>query len=62
MPQKANADIYGLVKNKGLFLWQVADELKMQDSNLSKLLRHELSLDKKTQVLKAIKNLTKAGG
>lgn len=31
-------------------LWQIADELGMQDSNFSKLLRHPLSSEKENEI------------
>lgn len=58
MKEKANADVYELVHSRGLRLWWVAYELKMQDSNFTRLLRRPLSPDKKAAVLAAIEKLT----
>lgn len=37
-------------KLNGVKLWQIADELGMQDSNFSKLLRHPLSSEKENEI------------
>ena len=52
-----NSEIRNQAKKSGVCLWQIAEELKMQDSNFSRLLRHELSTDKKEQILAIIKKL-----
>ena len=38
-----NSDIRQESKSAGLRLWQIAEALRMQDSNFSRRLRHELS-------------------
>lgn len=45
-----NQDIRDEVRDAGLKLWQIADELKMADYNLSRKLRHELSEEEKTKI------------
>ena len=37
-----NAEIRNKIKAEGLFLWQVADTMGIQDSNFSRMLRKEL--------------------
>lgn len=50
----ANEDIRTRARNSGVFLWEVADELKILDSNLSRKLRHELKQDEKDRIFKII--------
>ena len=45
-----NSEIRNQAKKSGVCLWQIAEELKMQDSNFSRLLRHELSATHKENV------------
>jgi len=45
-----NEIIRQYAKLNGVKLWQIADELGMQDSNLSKLLRHPLSREKENEI------------
>ena len=52
-----NLDIRQEVKESGLFLWQIADKLNISDNWLSRLLRHELSDEKKSEIRSAIKEL-----
>jgi hypothetical protein len=63
MEQKPNQDIYDLVKSISIkpikiCLWHVASELKMRDSNFSRMLRYPLSEEKRSRVLAAIEKLT----
>ena len=51
---KANGDIRDAVKERGFYLWELADALNMQDSYLSKKLRKELSPQEKERYFKAI--------
>jgi hypothetical protein len=37
-----NIEIKALIKKNGLYLWQIADKLGMNDSNFSRKLRKEL--------------------
>ncbi len=54
-----NNEIREAANNAGVFLWQIADKLNMQDSNFSRLLRKELSPKKKEQILSIIEELKK---
>jgi len=56
---KANADIYEIVKSKGLRLWWIAYELKMQDSNFARMLRKPLTAERRQQILQVIEKLSK---
>ena len=55
-----NQDIRQEVKEKGLKLWQIAEKLGINDGNFSRMLRRELSDDKKEQIRAIISEL-KAG-
>lgn len=59
MKTKANADIREKVGQAGLYLWQVADELGIQDSTFSRKLRKELPQEEKEKILKIIDRLEK---
>lgn len=55
---KANRDIRDAVETRGFRLWELADALGMQDSNLSKKLRRELSPQEKEHYFKVIETMT----
>lgn len=55
---KKNNDIRELAKRNGICLWQIANKLNMQDSNFSKMLRTELTSEKKMKIVKIIKELS----
>ena len=50
----ANEEIRNKIKAAGLFLWQVADTMGIQDSNFSRMLRKELCERDRLRVLSAI--------
>ena len=52
---KANSDIREVAKNMDVYLWEVAEALKMQDSGLSRKLRRELSKAEKEKLITVIK-------
>ncbi len=55
---KANKDIRDAVEARGFRLWELAEALGMQDSNLSKKLRRELSSQEKERYFNAIETMT----
>ena len=55
----ANNDIKLSAKNAGVKLWQIADELHINDGNFSRKLRKELSEDEKANIKQIIAKLTK---
>lgn len=57
-----NQDIRVKAKEKKVRLWQIADKLNINDGNFSRLLRHQLSKEKKEQIFKIIDELAKGGG
>lgn len=52
-----NSDIRQEVTAAGLRLWQVAYKLGLNDGNFSRKLRRELSIDEKSKIREAIKEL-----
>jgi predicted XRE-type DNA-binding protein len=53
----ANEDLKNVIKESRIRQWEIAQKLGMADSNFSKLLRTELSNEKKTEILKVIEDL-----
>ena len=51
---KANMDIRSTAKQKGVFLWEIAESLNIQESRFSKVLRTELSCDEKRKIFNII--------
>lgn len=45
--KKANKDIHQAINNANIRYWQVAYEYRISDGNFSRLLRYELSKEKK---------------
>ena len=54
-----NQDIKNEAKSAGVKLWQIAEKLGLQDSNFSRMLRHELSEEKKDEIRQIISELKK---
>ena len=52
-----NKDVRQAAKTKGVMLWQLAEALGIQDSGLSKKLRHELPDVEKDKMLSIIDRL-----
>ena len=48
--KKKNVDIREMAKLKGVYLWQIADKLEMDNGNFSKKLRKELSENEKRKI------------
>lgn len=53
-----NQEIRQLAKSKGVKLWQIADELQLNDGNFSRLLRRELPGNKVEQIISIINKLS----
>jgi hypothetical protein len=45
-----NKDIRDYARIKGVFLWQIAERLNLRDSNFSRLLRYEMTDEKKKEI------------
>lgn len=58
----ANADIREATKRAGVRLWQIADELGINDGNFSRKLRRELSADEKAKIYAIVAQLSDAEG
>lgn len=52
-----NIDIREAARRKRIPLWKIADALGITDSSFSRMLRHELSEDKKQHIRKIIDEL-----
>ena len=50
----SNKDIKTKAKSKGVYLWEIADRLKMFDTAFSRKLRRELPADEKQQIFSII--------
>lgn len=54
-----NKDIREYARQKNVYLWQIALRLHVNDGNLSRKLRTELSNEKKAEIFKIIDELSK---
>ena len=54
-----NTEVRNAAKDSGIRLWQVADEIGMNESVLSRKLRKELPDAEKAQLLDAIRRLAR---
>ena len=57
-----NQDIRQAAGGAGVKLWQIADELGINDGNFSRKLRKELSAEEKAKIFEIIERLSKAVG
>lgn len=57
-----NEEIREMLKENGIYQWQVAKKMGMQDTNFSKLMRDEISEDKKTMIKNIIKEIIEERG
>ena len=55
--EKANKDIREAIEKNGLKYWQVAEAICMNDGNFSRLLRNELSEERKKEIFDAISKI-----
>ena len=54
---KKNLDIREYARNKGIPFWRIAEKYGMADSNFSRMLRHEVPEEKKTEIRSIIDEL-----
>lgn len=59
---QANIDIRLLAAGKGVRLWQIAKELGISDTWFTRLMRSELSTEKKNEIRLIIDRLAEGGG
>ena len=52
-----NSQIKEYAKDRGVFLWQVAEKLGLHNSNFSRKLRHELPAEETEQIIQIIDDL-----
>lgn len=52
-----NVAIRNAILDNNLKFWQIAEKLNINDGNFSRLLRKELTKDKKEEILKIIEEL-----
>jgi len=57
--RKANIEIRTQASKVGVYLYEVAAKLGMNDGNFSRLLRFELSENKKAEILSIIKEVAR---
>ena len=57
-----NKEIKNSIKKAGLFQWQIAEAMGIQETALSRKMRHELSEEEKNTILEVIKKLQKNKG
>lgn len=57
---KNNNTLREYAKINGVLLWEVAEAMGMQDSNLSKLLRHPLSQDMENRICQTIDKIAES--
>lgn len=53
----ANEDVKKIIRENDLFHYQVADSLGIQDSAFSRMLRKELSAEKKQEIFAVVERL-----
>ncbi len=53
----SNTELKKLAKEKGIYLWQIADKLGISDGNFSRKLRKELSQKEKENIYSIIEEL-----
>ena len=57
----SNNDIRTRAKEKGVYLWKIADRLGITDNWFSRKLRKELPMDEKERIFKIIDELAQEG-
>lgn len=55
---KKNVDIREYARKKKISFWRIAEKYGMADSGFSRMLRHELSEEKKAEIYKIIDELS----
>lgn len=53
-----NNEIRARAKEKGVFLWEVAEKIGIVDTSFSRKLRHELPASEKNRILKIIDEIS----
>ena len=58
----SNSDIKQIAKQNGVFLYEIAKELNINDGNFSRKLRYELTNNEKEKILKIIEIIKEKRG
>lgn len=53
-----NQEVRQLAKTKGVPFWKIADELKISEPTMTRLMRHELTDEKRQQITGIIERLS----
>lgn len=61
MTRKANNEIRCMMKERGIFMWQVAQELGVSEPQFVRWMRVPLSPERERLILEAIDKLAKEG-
>lgn len=56
---RANQDIRDAAKHSGVYLWQIAEQINLNDNYFSRKLRHELPPEEKTRIFSIVEELGK---
>lgn len=62
MSRRMNEDIRDAARMAGVHLWQIAEELGVNDGNFSRKLRKELSAEEKSNIYAIIARLSAGEG
>ena len=58
----ANSDIRSTAKTKGVWLWEIAEFLKVSDPTMTRMLRRELPNEEKQRFLSIIEEIASKRG
>ena len=60
MVENNNADLKTLAKTKGVCAWQIADELKISENTLYRMLRYPLDEEKRKAYIDAVNKIAES--
>ena len=52
--KQRNTEVRDHIKNNGLYYWQIAEYMKIHESEFSRMLRREMSEETKQKILEAV--------
>lgn len=55
--EQANMDIRKFAKKKGIMLWQIATEIGVSESTMTRMLRREITPKKREEIIEIINRL-----
>lgn len=59
---KCNDDLRQMMASAGVYQWEIADYIKMSESNFYRVMRHDLRPDLREKILKAIQEISRQKG